>query len=156
MSSSKQNRVRKCKDCSQSYTGKHIRCEECLSKRRKQNIGYYNKIKGNHSLKTRCLWLISYAKKRAKKKNAEITIDVDWLINQIELQKNKCILTNKSFIIEHSSPWCPSIDRIDSSKGYTKENCRIVAWCVNNALNVWGDDVFYEMCKAALKNKKKV
>ena len=34
-----------------------------------------------------------------------------------------------------------SLDRIDSSKGYTVENCRLVCTAVNLAMNEWGEDV---------------
>ncbi len=38
-------------------------------------------------------------------------------------------------------PFAPSIDRRDSSAGYTKENCRVVCMAANFAMNAWGEDV---------------
>lgn len=49
-------------------------------------------------------------------------------------------------------PWMPSIDRIDSKKGYSRENCRVVCTAVNFSLNQWGDEVFYAMAAAAAKH----
>lgn len=39
-------------------------------------------------------------------------------------------------------PYAPSIDRIDSALGYSKDNCRVVCVAVNFALNCWGEEVF--------------
>ena len=49
------------------------------------------------------------------------------------------------------SPWSPSIDRIDSSKGYSPENCRLVCTIDNLSLNEWGDEIFFEMIEAAAR-----
>jgi hypothetical protein len=35
-------------------------------------------------------------------------------------------------------PFAPSLDRIDSRKGYSLENCRLVCQIVNIAMNAWG------------------
>lgn len=42
-------------------------------------------------------------------------------------------------------PYFPSLDRIDSEKGYTKDNVRFVLASVNVALSDWGDDVLKEI-----------
>ena len=39
-------------------------------------------------------------------------------------------------------PYGPSIDRIDSSLGYTKENIRLVCIAMNYAMNEWGFEAF--------------
>ncbi len=36
------------------------------------------------------------------------------------------------------NPFAPSLDRIDSSKGYEEGNVRIVCLMVNLAMNTWG------------------
>jgi len=51
------------------------------------------------------------------------------------------------------NPVGPSIDRIDSNKGYTAANCRLVLTCVNMALNDWGLKVF-DMIALAYVAKK--
>ncbi len=48
-------------------------------------------------------------------------------------------------------PWIPSIDRIDASKPYQKDNCRVVCAAVNLALNQFGDDVFFVIAKSVVK-----
>lgn len=45
-------------------------------------------------------------------------------------------------------PWIPSLDRKDSSKGYTADNTRIVCWAANSALGEWGEEVLRTMALA--------
>lgn len=45
-------------------------------------------------------------------------------------------------------PWAASLDRIDSAKGYTRENCRIVCAAMNIALNAFGEQVFRSLAEA--------
>ena len=40
---------------------------------------------------------------------------------------------NKKIEYERPSPWTPSVDRIDSTRGYTQDNCWIVCWAFNRA-----------------------
>lgn len=52
------------------------------------------------------------------------------------------------------NPWMPSIDRIDSSKGYTMDNCRMVVWSYNMAKAEWTDDVVYQLAKAVVASRE--
>ncbi len=52
------------------------------------------------------------------------------------------------------NPFAPSIDRVNSNGPYSFDNCRLVAWIVNAAMNVWGDKPFWEMIEAAYINQK--
>jgi hypothetical protein len=46
------------------------------------------------------------------------------------------------------APFAPSLDRIDSSKPYSLENCRIVCTSVNFAMNEWGTWAFDRVARA--------
>lgn len=68
-------------------------------------------------------------------------------------RQGKCALTGIPFNLESPEgatlrPWAPSLDRIDSSKGYTAKNCRLVCVAVNFALNQWGEAVFRKIATA--------
>jgi hypothetical protein len=50
-------------------------------------------------------------------------------------------------------PFAPSLDRIDPTKPYPRENCRLVLQAVDFALNSWGDEVFEEITLAAVRHR---
>lgn len=153
MLKSKHKRYRKCKDCLKSFLGITLRCDECRLSRRQYSRKSYYKRTSNLTPRTRGILLIKEARKRAKKSNIDFDLNIEWFLHQIKNQNNKCALTRKKFTLTMDNPWQPSIDRIDSLKGYTQDNCRVVAYCVNLALNKWGDKVFKEMCNAVARNK---
>ena len=66
----------------------------------------------------------------------------------LDLLKDFC---EKNYhVIERRHPFSPSIDRIDSTKGYVKENVRIVWLIENYCKNSFTDDVVIEFCKRKL------
>jgi hypothetical protein len=50
-------------------------------------------------------------------------------------------------------PFSPSIDRIDSNKGYTKDNCRLVCTIVNFGLHRFGEQIYEYVCSEYLKTQ---
>jgi hypothetical protein len=76
--------------------------------------------------------LLNASRARAKEKNREHTLTKQDLFD-LYPKDNKCpifgfeLQWNTSGFRENS----PSIDRIDSSKGYTKENVQIISWKAN-------------------------
>ncbi len=110
---------------------------------------YINKIKNN---KKAWIWK-SYIKLRGRQsviKNRdyihEFKLSYSDLINIVLSSNGRCQVTGIPFSNykpegKRISPYMPSIDRIDSSDGYVKENCRLVCFCVNLAMNEWGEEV---------------
>jgi hypothetical protein len=45
-------------------------------------------------------------------------------------------------------PFAPSLDRIDSARGYHRGNVRLVCCAVNYLMNEWGDEVFHRLADA--------
>lgn len=66
-------------------------------------------------------------------------------------QNSKCALTGQNLDINHKW-WKPSLDRIDSNKGYSVDNIRIVAWIVNHCRGDLEDAEFIDMCKKVADN----
>ena len=48
--------------------------------------------------------------------------------------------------------YAPSIDRCDATRGYTKDNIRIICWAANCLLGTWGDEPALEIAKGIAKN----
>ena len=98
------------------------------------------------------------ARKRATMLGREYTLQDGWALQRFEEQGRKCALTGVTFLKDRlrRSPRAPSIDRIDSKKGYTPDNCQLITYIANCAKNQFTVDEFVEMCRAvvALHGKK--
>jgi hypothetical protein len=70
------------------------------------------------------------AKNRAKKLNLEFGLTKKWLLDNAPTH---CPLLGieLSYTAETSTPNCASIDRINSLKGYTQDNCKIISFKAN-------------------------
>lgn len=94
------------------------------------------------------IWVGAQERSKAFKRPFSIKYD-EWV--DMALRSNgRCEITGIPFSFEivngtKRPPYMPSIDRIDSSLGYSYGNCRIVCLCVNLALNKWGDEVLERM-----------
>lgn len=65
-----------------------------------------------------------------------------------------------SFKVEDGSrarthPWAPSLDRVDSDRGYMKGNVQLVCWAYNVAKNQWHEDVVLAMAEGLVNKKDK-
>ena len=124
-------------------------------RRNKENEGYKSIIKRlKHCLKS--------AKSRAKERDLDFDLTIEYLLELNKKQNSCCQLTNISFDLNPPkyksghNPLSPSIDRIDSTKGYTKDNTRLICTAMNIALNQFGDEFFFEMIKNYLKTTKNI
>jgi len=115
-----------CKECNnmriRDNPGKH---KQHVNKWLSKNPNYYPKRRAaNYALN---LW--SHAKYRAKERNLEFNITV----SDVVIPK-MCPVFGKPFVIPVSSrtsikdsSFSPTIDRIDNSKGYTKDNSHVIS-----------------------------
>lgn len=106
-------------------TGKwESNCKECAKKYKEKN-----------PLSPRIASMMHEIKKRSKGRFTDI--DRDWISQR--LKRGICEVTGLPILINgnngeyRASPYAASIDRRDSKKGYTKDNCRIVCWIYNIA-----------------------
>lgn len=94
--------------------------------------------------------------KRSRSSGVPFDLDIDWLAAR--LSAGMCELTALKFDFSVRSrrynPFTPSVDRIVPSRGYTKDNCRVVAMAVNVALSNWGVDVLMTIAEALVERRR--
>lgn len=99
------------------------------------------------SLTGRASRLVSDVKRRTDR---EFNLTTDWAIDI--LKTGLCQVTKIQFDFSGiRTPFIPSIDRIDSSKGYTKDNSQIVIFAYNLAKDHWSHNDVMLMAKALIQ-----
>lgn len=111
--------------------------------------GWGNYRAGTHE--SRC-WAVAAgmhlaSKARSRRAKRPYGLSTEWIAQRI--RAGKCELTGVPFVLERNSPYMPSIDRIDSSKCYTPDNCRVILLILNLAKRDWPEDVFQAAILAA-------
>lgn len=91
-------------------------------------------------------WLLSKTLVASNKKGWENNLDIIYLEELLNKQGNKCYYTNKNFGNDEFNS--PSVDRIDSSKGYIKGN---VVIC-RAGINIMKNDLDLESFKKEVCN----
>ena len=99
---------------------------------------------------------VSQTKSRAKKWGGTSGLTAYEVKSMLLRSGGRCEVTGLLFSTDTSikrNPLSPSIDRIDSSLGYTQSNCRVVCYAVNIAMLHWGEDVFAQIATGWVINK---
>ena len=122
------------------HSQNNVQCRRCAGEcQKRRNIQYPFKS---------CL---RNAKRHSKKYGETFVLSENYL-NEISIkQKNKCKLSG----IEFDEKNVPSIDRIDSKKGYIKENVQLVIYEINRMKSNLDQNRFIELCKNVAKKGKK-
>lgn len=128
----------KCKICEENnsenfYKGVKSLCKkhykEQASKWAKNNLIHYRVIS---------------AKNRAKYKGLEFNIELKDILDLLEKQNYCCYYSGVKFDNDKED-YTMSIDRIDSLKGYTKDNIILVLSCVNYMKNNMKEEIFLDI-----------
>jgi hypothetical protein len=98
--------------------------------------------------------LLSLSRYRAKRKGLEHDIDREWVLEK--LRAGHCEFSGLPFSydphpVHRVNPFSPSIHRLNSSGGYSKENSSLVCAGVNTAINTCSTQEYLLMCMAVLK-----
>jgi len=84
------------------------------------------------------------ARVRAKRLGLNFDLPIEWVHNQ--LKRGTCAVTGISFDLatglgsRFHHKYAPTIDRIDPSQGYTRENCQVVVCQYNAAKGAWAHE----------------
>ena len=126
-----------------------VMCGKTLSCGCQKNVGMKN---GNWSgYKEIDGRIYSHYKNNAKKRGIEFDITIEDMYKQFLLQNKKCPYTGYDLILSakiiyRRTPKTASLDRIDSTKGYIKENIQWVFKKINILKNDLSHDEFIKLC----------
>ena len=90
---------------------------------------------------------IKSARKRARKKEKEFTIDYKTLLRIFIAQRGFCKYTGVLLSPTNPTKFMPSLDRIDSTIGYTESNCQFVATVINTMKSDMPEELFLKVCE---------
>lgn len=90
-------------------------------------------------------------RRRVAKYPEPFDLTLDWIKERVE--RGTCERSGIPFVLEHDGAqhmhrFTPSIDRIDSTKGYTRLNCQIVCVMYNVGKGDNTDAAFIDFCRA--------
>lgn len=112
---------------------------------RKAVNGYRQKYHNNVRQKTPWMPSLIAAKARAAKRKYPFELTVEWAST---VWTGSCALSGLAFDLDtRKSPLTPSIDRINSSEGYTIANSRFVALAVNSFKREFDDAIVIKIAK---------
>lgn len=102
--------------------------------------------------KGRAYTLFKSARARAREKKFEFDLDVDFILERIN--RGYCPILGLPFDLSGERdtwhhPCAPSLDRIDSAKGYTKDNVAVVSVWWNTAKSQWAPEFHKEAIRRA-------
>lgn len=120
---------------------------------RSKSCGCYRKRKRNHRWTGYCGVtgsMVADIRVRAKKKNRKFNIDAKFLWELYEQQGHQCSISNLFIVLGHNA----SVDRIDSCKGYIKDNVQWVHKDINIMKNAFDQEYFILMCGIIADNRK--
>lgn len=126
------------------------RCRACYNLLRRNRYAQRKRASIDHFATP----LLSNARHRGKRYK-HFNLDKKWV--KRKLSKGRCEVTGICFEFadkeNNVSFFGPSIDRIDSTKGYTKDNCRLVVWGYNRAKGEHTDNEVLMLAYAVLKGR---
>lgn len=141
-----------CSFCGSGFLSKHT------GSARSNHLFCSAKCKVNHRLELRrtdpahkLYEIYSGAKHRAKRDGRNFKLSLGFLEDLWREQNGHCLLSGRKF------QWgggptrihrdAPTLDRIDSSLGYTKDNVRLITYQLNIAINHFGLAAFQELAQ---------
>lgn len=128
------------------YNTWNTRCNDCTNIKRATNRKEWSK---NASIEEILVELLKAAKRRGKHKDKyKCSITLEELKEIYDKQSGKCYLSGRQMQTDIGSPDRISLDRIDSNKGYTKDNVGLA--CIQ--VNIMKLDMTLEVFTEYIKN----
>jgi hypothetical protein len=98
-----------------------------------------------------------HARFRAHRKGIAFDLEKHLEDLQKRIDAGFCEVSGLPFNLDGGRTWdSPSFDRVDSTRGYTHDNVRVVLHAVNSALGDWGDAKMLEIARAIMARRTAV
>lgn len=122
--------------------GNSLKCVEMITRHHETNVTK-SRMAYRDNCEARILQLFREIRSRSKNKKG-IEFDLDWDDFRARILAGHCEVSGLPFDLDVvGTPWAPSVDRIDNSKGYTKDNVQFVCRMFNHMKgSATMDDVF--------------
>jgi len=98
--------------------------------------------------------MIAAWRSSAKRRKHRWVLTKEQLDRRFNEQRGICALSGLKMVMEKESPYRPSIDRIDSMRGYEDGNFQFVCSAVNVMKNKLPESEFVKLCRAISDNHK--
>ena len=85
------------------------------------------------------------AQARATLKSMDFDLTRDWMLEQFNNQDGRCAYSNVPMDVKNKGPLSASLDRIDSTKGYTQENCQLVTTFIQRCKYNYSEEEFIDL-----------
>lgn len=129
--------------------------DTCRKAARRKTVEKHKRQSVEVFLKT----LLTGSRQRAKKKGIEHTLTYEDIEELLSTQGRRCVFTKIPFETDRrdavggKNPWSPSLDRVDSRKGYVKGNVQLTSLMYNMCKHTFTDDDVRTFAKSYLENK---
>lgn len=131
-----------CTDPNNFTKGNKSICKNCLAE----------KQRNEYTIQDR---LFERSAKSARSRGIEYNLDEDYIDELLEKQNNRCYYTGIEFDNNFEDKFTyPTVDRIDSSKGYVKGNVCICTWYANIMKSDMTIDQFKDLITKIYNNKE--
>lgn len=128
-------------------------CKQCKAEEHRQRRLHHSKDQIITSLLTNMKSSIKKKINKCRSEFKESSLTKDDVYDVLNKQNDRCAYTNRILAFEYNNINKISIDRIDSSRGYVKENIQLVCWCANQAKNNLDENEFLSMVDDIYKYK---
>jgi len=146
----------------QSSSARIYTPEQLILRKRSQNKWYHaNRAKvaaqkAESYQRQRAAHLAWEARRRAERKLVPFTLtanDIDRL--QAVIDVGACEVTGAQFEMSGSTPYAPSLDRVQPGLGYVPGNVRVVCRWINVAMGQWGEAAINKACADWMSRKSR-
>ncbi len=97
---------------------------------------------------------LKYLCTKAKNRNKEFSLVLKDLLDVFEVQQGLCAYTKLPLLAAINQFNTVSLDRIDSSKGYHKDNIQLVCAAINKMKQEYTEELFVYLCHLVAQNNK--